>query len=82
MKNNNIMTKSEMIVSTNNPLVNQIIPQKEIKGKVYITYNICETCNLNCVFCCINDMYHSKKTISIKNSDVILNEIKQGGNYA
>lgn len=77
MKNNNIMTKSEMIVSTVNPLVNQIIPQKEIKGKVYITYNICETCNLNCVFCCINDMYHSKKAVSIKNSDVILNEIKK-----
>lgn len=77
MKSNSIMTKNDMTVSESNPLVNQIKAQKKIRRKVYITYNICETCNLNCVFCCINDMYHSKKSISIENSYIILNEIKK-----
>jgi len=76
MKNNTIMTKNDMTVSKTNPLVKQIKPQKKIKNKIYITYNICETCNLNCLFCCINDSYHSEKSISKENSDVILNEIK------
>lgn len=58
MKKNNIMEKSDMTVSESNALINQIKPNKKIKGKVYITYNICETCNLNCLFCCINDSYH------------------------
>lgn len=77
MKINNIMEKSNMIVSISNPLINQIKPQKKIKHKVYITYNICETCNLNCLFCCINDNYHNKKSISKDNSDIILNSIKK-----
>lgn len=76
MKNNNIMTKSDMTVSTRNPLISQIKPQSKIKHKIYITYNICETCNLNCLFCCINDIYHSTKSISMENSDIILNQIK------
>ena len=47
---NNLMKKSDMIVSKNNSLINQINPQKKLRNKVYITYNICETCNLNCLF--------------------------------
>ena len=71
------MKKSDMNVSFNNPLINQISPQKALRNKVYITYNICETCNLNCLFCCINEKYHGRKYISIENSDIILNEIKK-----
>ena len=77
MKKNNIMEKSDMTVSESNALINQIKPNKKIKGKVYITYNICETCNLNCLFCCINDSYHGQKSISKENSDIILNNIKK-----
>lgn len=77
MKRNNIMEKSDMTVSVSNPLINQIKPQKNLKHKVYITYNICETCNLNCLFCCINDNYHGQKSISKDNSDIILNSIKK-----
>ncbi len=77
MKVNKLMEKSDMTISIINPLVKQIKPQNKIKNKIYITYNICETCNLNCLFCCINDNYHSKKHISIENSDIILNKIKK-----
>ena len=76
MKVNNIMEKSNMVVSNSKPLISQIKPSKKIKGKVYITYNICETCNLNCLFCCINDSYHGQKYISKENSDIILDTIK------
>ena len=76
MKVNNIMEKSNMVVSNSKPLISQIKPYKKIKGKVYITYNICETCNLNCLFCCINDSYHGQKYISKENSDIILDTIK------
>lgn len=76
MKVNNIMEKGNMVVSNTEPLINQIKPSKKLKDKVYITYNICETCNLNCLFCCINDTYHGYKAISKKNSDIILNQIK------
>lgn len=72
----NIMEKSDMTISSYNPLIKQISPQKKIRNKIYITYNICETCNLNCLFCCINDIYHGKKSISIDNSDTILNELR------
>ena len=71
------MQKKNMYVSNENPLINQILNSKEIKGKVYITYNICETCNLNCLFCCIDDKFHSKKFVSIYNSDKILNKINE-----
>ena len=77
MNNNHLMEKSDMNVSESNPLIHQISPQKALRNKVYITYNICETCNLNCLFCCINDKYHGKKFISINNSDIILNDIKE-----
>lgn len=77
MKNNKIMEKSDMTVSTSNPLINQIKPNKRIKRRLYITYNICETCNLNCLFCCINDSYHSQKWISKENSDIILDSMKK-----
>lgn len=66
-----------MTVSVSKPLVSQIKPQKRLKHKIYITYNICETCNLNCLFCCINDDYHSIKSVSQKNSDIILDNIKR-----
>ena len=66
MKVNNIMEKGNMVVSNTEPLINQIKPSKKLKDKVYITYNICETCNLNCLFCCINDTYHGYKAISKK----------------
>lgn len=72
-----IMEKGNMVVSNSRPLITQIKPQKRINGKVYITYNICETCNLNCLFCCINNAYHGQKTISKENSDIILNQIKK-----
>jgi len=71
------MKKSDMTISVSNPLVSQIKPQNKIKNKIYITYNICEICNLNCLFCCINDNYHGKKFISKENSDIILNNIKK-----
>lgn len=77
MKINKLMEKSDMTVSIINPLVKQIKPQSKLKRKVYITYNICETCNLNCLFCCINDKYHGKKHISKENSDIILDKIKK-----
>lgn len=73
---NRLMKKSDMTVSKVNPIINQINPKKSFRNKIYITYNICETCNLNCLFCCINDRYHGKKHISIKNSDAILDKIK------
>lgn len=76
MENINIMEKSDMTISSSNPLIKQISPQKKIRNKIYITYNICETCNLNCLFCCINDIYHGKKSVSIENSDIILNELR------
>jgi len=76
MENINIMEKSDMTISSSNPLIKQISPQKKIRNKIYITYNICETCNLNCLFCCINDIYHGKKSVSIENSDTILNELR------
>ena len=76
MKISNIMEKGNMMVSNANPLVKQIQPSEKIKDEVYITYNICETCNLNCLFCCINDTYHGYKSISKKNSDIILEQIK------
>ena len=66
-----------MVVSTSKPLISQIKPEKKIKNKVYITYNICETCNLNCLFCRINDTYHSVKSISEANSDLILDNIQK-----
>ena len=72
-----LMTKQSMKVSSNNPLINQIICSSEITNNVYITYNICETCNLNCLFCCINEKSHGKKTISTFNSDNILNQIHE-----
>lgn len=71
------MKKSDMTVSNLNPLVNQINPCKKLRKRIYITYNICETCNLNCLFCCINDNYHGKKFISIENSSYILDNIKK-----
>ena len=71
-----LMEKSNMTVSKANPLINQINPKRSFRNKIYITYNICETCNLNCLFCCINDKYHGKKHISTENSDAILNKIK------
>ena len=71
------MEKSDMTVSISKPLISQIKPQKNFRDKVYITYNICETCNLNCLFCCINDSYHGQKSISEDNSDIILNSIKK-----
>ena len=74
MNNNHLMEKSDMNVSASNPLINQISPQKNLRNKVYITYNICETCNLNCLFCCISDKYHGKKFISKDNSDIIIIE--------
>ncbi len=77
MKINKIMEKNDMTVSASNPLVSQIKPRTKIKNKIYITYNICETCNLNCLFCCINDNYHGKKFISKENSNIILNKIKK-----
>ena len=77
MNNNHLMEKSDMNVSASNPLINQISPQKNLRNKVYITYNICETCNLNCLFCCISDKYHGKKFISKDSSDIILNYIKK-----
>lgn len=72
-----VMEKGNMIVSNAKPLITQIKPRKKINGKVYITYNICETCNLNCLFCCINNNYHGQKSISKENSDIILNQIKK-----
>lgn len=77
MQKYNIMRKDDMTVSFCNSMSNQIKPNKHLKGKVYITYNICETCNLNCLFCCINSSYHGKKYISKENSDIILNKIKE-----
>lgn len=76
MDNDNLMRKSDMTVSKLNPLIKQIKPQKNLRKRLYITYNICETCNLNCLFCCINDNYHGKKFISIENSDYILNQLR------
>ena len=76
MKKNDLMKKDNMVISKENSLVNQIKPYKKIKDKIYITYNICETCNLNCLFCCISNKYHGYKAISCDNSDIILNEIK------
>ena len=73
----NLMRKDDMTVSSYNSMSNQISPSKHLKGKVYITYNICETCNLNCLFCCIDSSYHGKKYISKENSDIILNKIKE-----
>lgn len=75
--NNLLMKKQNMVVSSKKPLIKQITPNKGIINNVYITYNICETCNLNCLFCCINEKSHGKKFISKDNSDKILNEIKE-----
>jgi len=70
------MEKSDMTISNSKALISQIKPQKELRKSIYITYNICETCNLNCLFCCINDNYHGKKFISMENSDCILDSLR------
>ena len=84
MQKYNIMRKDDMTVSFCNSMSNQIKPNKHLKGKVYITYNICETCNLNCLFCCINSSYHGKKYISKENllnllcqNELDLNNLKE-----
>lgn len=41
------MSKQDMFVSCERPLISQIMPSRDIINRVYITYNICETCNLN-----------------------------------
>lgn len=77
MKKSNLMKKNNMTISSSNPLVNQIDDSFLLKRKIYITYNICETCNLNCLFCCIDDLYHGKRAVSINNSDLILNKLRE-----